>query len=105
MRLNLGSNHKIKECKSFKYLGLIVDNLLKFDLHVDYIKKEIQKRIGAMYRGGSLLPFKYRKMFANALILPHFDYFDTIYSRASKTKLNELDILYKKGSKNCSWCR
>ena len=46
-----------------------------------------------MYRGGSLLPVKYRKMFANALILPHFDYLDT---RASKTKLNELDILYKK---------
>ena len=99
MRLNLGSNHKIKECKSFKYLGFIVDNLLKFDLHVDYIKKKIQKRIGAMYGGGSLLPVKYRKMFANALILPHFDYLDTIYGRASNTKLNELDILYKKVAK------
>ena len=52
-----------------------------------------------MYRGGSLLPVKYRKMFANALILPHFDYLDTIYGRASKTKLNELDILYKKVAK------
>ena len=40
VRLNLGSNHKIKECKSFKYLRLIVYNLLKFDLHVDYIKKK-----------------------------------------------------------------
>ena len=88
VRLNLGSNHKIKECKSFKYLGLIVDNLLKFDLHVDYIKKQNQKRIGAMYRGRSLMPVKYRKMFADALILPHFDDLDTIYGRASKTKLN-----------------
>ena len=42
VRLNLGSNHRIKECKSFKYLGLIVDNLLKFDLHVDYINKKIR---------------------------------------------------------------
>ena len=38
-------------------------------------------------------------MFANALILPHFDYLDTIYGRASKTKLNEPDILYKKVAK------
>ena len=31
-----------------------------------------KKRIGAMYRGSSLLPIKYRNFFANALILPHF---------------------------------
>ena len=77
----------------------MIDNNLKFDIHVDYIKKKIQKRIGAMYRGCSLLPVKYRKMFANSLILPHFDYLDTIYGRASKTKLHELDILYKKVAK------
>ena len=38
-------------------------------------------------------------MFANALILPHFDYPDTIYGRASRTKLHELDIVYKKVGK------
>ena len=52
-----------------------------------------------MYKGSSLLPVKYRKMFANSLILPHFDYLDTIYGRASKTKLHELDVLYKKEAK------
>ena len=51
------------------------------------------------YRGSSLLPIKYRKMFANALTLPHFDYLDTIYGRPSKTKLGGLDILYKKVAK------
>ena len=38
-------------------------------------------------------------MFANALMLPHFDYLDTIYGRASRSKLHELDILYKKVAK------
>ena len=99
VKIKISDNYAIKECKSYKYLGLIVDNLLKLDLHVDYIKKKIQKRIGAMYRGSSLLPIKYRKMFANSLILPHFDYLDTIYGRASKSKLHELDILYKKVAK------
>ena len=99
VKIKLNNNYAIKECKSFKYLGLMVDNNLKFDIHVDYIKKKIQKRIGAMYRGSSLLPVKYRKMFANSLILPHFDYLDTIYGRASKTKLHELDVLYKKVAK------
>ena len=49
-----------------------------------------------MYRGSNLLPIKYRKMFANGLMLPHFDYLDTVYCKAAKTKLNDLDILYKK---------
>ena len=45
------------------------------------------------------MPVKYRKMFANSLVLPHFDYLDTIYGRASKSKLHELEILYKKVEK------
>ena len=89
----------IKECKETKYLGLILDNKLNFKSHVDHIIKKITKRIGAMYRSKSLLPIKYRKMFANALMLPQFDYLDTIYCRASKTKLAELDVIYKKVAK------
>ena len=89
----------IKECKETKYLGLILDSKLNFKSHVDYIIRKVMKRIGAMYRSKALLPIKYRKMFANALMLPQFDYLDTIYCRAGKTKLAELDTLYKKVAK------
>ena len=89
----------IYECKSKKYLGLMVDHQLKFDYHVDYVKKKVCKRIGALYRSKSLLPLKYRKMFVNALMLPQFDYLDIIYGRAGKTKLFELDLLYRKVAK------
>ena len=47
-----------------------------------YIKKENPKENRCyVSRGCSLLPVKYRKIFANSLILPHFDYLDTIYGR------------------------
>ena len=95
----LSENVSIKECKSTKYLGLIVDHKLKFSDHIDHVKTKISKRIGAMYRSKNLLPLKYRKMFANALMLPQFDYLDIIYSKTSKSRLNELDILYKKVAK------
>ena len=94
-----GTFIKISECKVTKYLGLMLDSKLTFKQHVDYIKQKIMKRLGAMYRSSKLLPVKYRKMFANALMLPQFDYLDTIYCRASKTKLAELDLLYKKVGK------
>ena len=86
----------ICECKSQKYLGLIVDNKLTFYDHIEYIKKKVSKRIGALYRSKSLLPLKFRKMFANALMLPQFDYLDIIWCKTSQYKLKELDILYKK---------
>ena len=82
-----------------KYLGLVLDHQLHFTEHIDYIKKKIAKRIGAMYKSKNLLPLKYRKMFANSLMLPYFDYLDLIWSKTNKTKLNELDILYKKVGK------
>ena len=89
----------ICECKSQKYLGLIVDNKLNFYEHIDYIKRKVAKRIGAMYRSKNLLPLKYRKMFANALMLPHFDHLDIIWCKTFKGKLKELDVIYKKVAK------
>ena len=97
--LTLLDGSVIHEVKTVKYLGLMLDNKLKFGEHIDYIKKKVLKRIGAMYRASSLLPIKHRKMFANSLMLPQFDYLDTVYSRANKTKLGELDIIYKKVAK------
>ena len=66
---------------------------------VDILYKKIAKRIGALYRSKSLLPFKYRKMFVNALMLPQFDYLDIIWCRAAKYKLSTVDTLYKKVAK------
>ena len=48
----------ICEKKSEKYLGLIVDSKLTFYDHIEYIKKKVAKRIGAMYRSKNLLPLK-----------------------------------------------
>ena len=43
VKIKLSNNYAIKEYKSFKYLGLMIDNNLKFDIHADYIKKENTK--------------------------------------------------------------
>ena len=38
-------------------------------------------------------------MFANALMLPQFDYLDIIWCRATRSQLNSIDTLYKKVAK------
>ena len=37
VKINLGKGYSIEECKSIKYLGLIVDSQLKFDLHIEVL--------------------------------------------------------------------
>ena len=44
IKIDLGNNYFINECKSYKYF-LIFDNLLKFDFHIDHIYK-INKKHG-----------------------------------------------------------
>jgi hypothetical protein len=77
----------------------MIDHKLSFADHVDYVKNKVSKHINAIFKSKSILPLKYRKMFANALVLPVFDYLDIIYSWASKRNLSDLDILYKKVAK------
>ena len=90
---------KEEKVRTKRYLGLVIDSKLKFVQHIDYIKKKVAKRIGAMYKSKNLLPLKYRKMFANSLMLPYFDYLDNIWNKTYKFKLLELDILYKRIAK------
>ena len=66
-------------------------SLSKLSWHIGYIKggKIKSSELEICIWGSSLLPIKYRKMIPNALVLPHFDYLDTIYCNTSKTKLHK----------------
>ena len=70
----------------------------RFNGHkIDCLKKKVSKQINEMYKSKIILPLQHRKMFANAVVLPVFDYLDIIYRRACKGKLSCQDIiLYKK---------
>ena len=40
----------IEETKSQKYLGLMIDNQINFQDHIDYVKSKVARRIEALYR-------------------------------------------------------
>ena len=52
-----------------------------------------------MYRSKNLLPLKFQKMFANALMPPQLYYLNNIRSKTFKYSLNESDFLSKKMAK------
>lgn len=83
----------IKRVRSYKYLGLFLDENLTFDLHIDHVKKMIRPFVPLMWRRGKYIPVEKRKLLYNAYVQTHIINMLPIYSQGYKTKLNELQIL------------
>ena len=43
-------NNKLNRVKDFKYLGLLIDDALKWDLHIDHVYSKIIKFTGIFYK-------------------------------------------------------
>ena len=107
-----GSRGKLKKVKDFrvtcdgmavrqvtavKYLGVILDQSLKFTDHVTEMIKKCAGRIGFLYRNSSLLDFECRRVLCNSLIQPYLDYCcSTWYSSISQQLRNRLDTIQRR---------
>ena len=73
-------NIKINFTDEFNFLGLILDNNLKWNLHINFIGKKISKIVGIMNKLKNSLPNHALYNIYNALILPHLNYCSSIWS-------------------------
>ena len=95
--LNLHINgHKLSKVSSCKYLGMVFDEHLKFDLHVDYVYRKLLKFTGIFYKLRNILPIRALRHLQYAFIHPHVIYGIEIYGNACQAVL---DKLYKLNNK------
>ena len=90
------NNEKIKRSFTVKYLGVLVDENLKWDSHISYICKKISRDIGVMGRVRSFLSSKELLLLYNTLILPHLNYCAAVWGSAYHSKLQRILILQKR---------
>ena len=96
LRLNIG-NYTLPKCDASKFLGVIVDDKLKFKNHIDYISKKISKSIGIIYKLSKLkMPFKVLKQLYYNLIYSHLSYNVCSYASTYDGHLNKLLLLQKR---------
>ena len=96
LHINLGSN-TLENCDASKFLGVIVDEKLKFKDHVEHISKKISKSIGIIYKLAKLkMPFKVLKQLYYNLIYSHLNYNVCCYASTYETHLNKLFLLQKR---------
>ncbi len=76
-----------------KYIGMYIDENLKWDVHIAEIIPKISARISSLRSLRKLVPNDTHTLINNAIVLPHFDYADIILDSASvgsKCKLQSL---------------
>ncbi len=110
----IGTSHKLSkanfsdiECKgetigrveSFKYLGVILDNLLRFDKHTNYIKRKVFLKMKMLGRVRSFISESLTLQLYRSLILPHIDYGDVVYDVAGKRDCQTLQVIQN----GCLW--
>ena len=88
------NNNIIERVDEFKYLGVKLDSNLSWITHIDYLCKNVSKRIGIIKRVKHFLPHQTTVMLSNALVIPHFDYGCTVWSNFSSELQNKVQVLH-----------
>ena len=87
----------VSQVSLVKYLGVKLDNQLKFTDHVKEVIKKCAGRIGFLYRHSSSLDFNCRKILCNSLIQPYLDNCCmSWYSSITKELRNRLDVIQRR---------
>lgn len=96
--LQIGSE-KIKRVSTTKTLGVMVDEYITWDKHIDQITRKVSKGIGLLRRSKDLVNKKSLNSIYKVLILPHFDYCALVWDNCSITLQNKLEKLQNKAGR------
>jgi len=95
--LELKIDDKILNCVDHtKFLGVIIDNKLNWNAHVNYISLNISRCLGVIGRVKKVLPCNVLLMVYHTLIYPILSYCCIMWGCATKTILSRLVLLQKR---------
>lgn len=99
-------NQVLEVVENIKYLGIMFDNKLEFNTHIDYISKKIGKKIGFFSRIRKRMSTLCAINVYNTIIKPHFEYCSTIIYLGNITMIDRLQKLQNKAMRiilKCHW--
>ncbi len=92
---------QVETVHKFKYLGVVLDQNLKFNEHIDYVRRKVYAKLKAL---GRLRPYISKSMsiqLYKSFIIPHFDYADVVYDSMSKQLSQQLQVLQNRCLRIC----
>ena len=99
--LNLSiDNTLVPFVSNTKILGVIVDNKLKFDLHISAVCKKVNSKVAVINRRAYLFSKPFLTTLFKLFIQSHFDYCSTLFTfTTNKSDLNFLHSTFNKSIK------
>ena len=86
----------ITENEYIKYLGIMVDSTLSWNIHIDKISETISRATGLLYKIRPSVNNKNLKMLYYSLVYPHLNYVTEVWGSADPIHLNRIFILQKR---------
>jgi hypothetical protein len=88
-------SQNISKVDNCKFLGVMLDDQLNWQTHINYIKNKVAKATGVLYNVRRNLLRKHMITLYNSLIYPYLSYCNTIWASATKNALNPLILIQK----------
>jgi len=79
-----------------RFLGVYIDEKLQWNEHINQISAKVSKNIGIWKKISQLLNTSVLLQLNNTLVLPYLNYCNLIWTAASETLLNKLQVLQKR---------
>jgi hypothetical protein len=100
LKLNLTLNNEpLHQVSEHKHLGVVIDDKLRWNAHVDHVCKIISRNVYLLSKLQSIITLEARKLFFNAHIQPHFDYASIIWDGISDALFKRLNSLHRRAVK------
>ena len=90
------NNHTDPSSRSYKLLGILLDEHLTFNHHIDYLKSKLSKALYCINRVKNFLPQKTLKTIYHSLFHSHLLYCPLIVNSSSKSNIEKIFIMQKK---------
>jgi hypothetical protein len=98
--LNIKVNNNPISCvTNSTFLGFDIDENLTWSSHINKLVSKLSYKIGLLRKLREIVPQETCHLLYNSLVLPHFDYADTVYDSANATDLDRLQKLQTRAAR------
>lgn len=95
----LGVYH-MKRIRETKYLGLIIDEQLKWEAHILSVKRKISNATGVLWKMRHCLPEDAKKRIYKSLVESHLTYMIPIWGSATDAAIKPLQVIQNRALRN-----
>jgi len=94
--LQLLLSTKVKRVKSWKFIGIYLDEKMTWKTHIEQITSKISKTISIMSRTKYILPKYVLQTLYYTIIYPYFYYCNVVWVSAAPSRLEKIILLQKR---------